>query len=68
MAKGRKKCSRSIPKRLGGNATESVGGIHRDLEWVKSTCTQESLEGMVIEATLLDQVTEDGAPPQVRRS
>ena len=46
------------PKKARGISVESAGGIHRDLEWVKSTCTQESLEGMVIEGTLSDQVTE----------
>ena len=57
MAKGGKKRGHSSPKKSGKDLAEGAGEIRRDLEWVRSTCTQESLEGMVIEGILPDQVT-----------
>jgi hypothetical protein len=57
MAKGEKKHSRLSPKRSGKDAAESADEICRDLESVRLTYTQQSLEGMVIEGILPNQVT-----------
>ena len=57
MAKGGKKCSRSSPKKSGREAAESTSEVHRDQQWGRSTITRETLEEMVFEGILEDQVT-----------
>jgi len=57
MVKGGKKCSRLSPKKSGGEAAESTDEVRHDQEWVRSTITQETLEEMLFEGILQDQVT-----------
>ena len=62
MAKGGKKCSCSSLKKSGRKAVESTDEVHYDQEWVRSTITRETLEKMVFEGILQDQVTTGWCP------
>ena len=62
MAKGGKKHSRSSLKKSGREVAESTGEVRRDQEWVRSTITRETLEKMVFEGILQDQVTTGWRP------
>jgi len=62
MAKGGKKRSHSSPKKSGREAAESTDEVRRDQEWVRSTITRETLEKMVFEGILQDQVTAGWRP------
>ena len=62
MAKVGKKRSRSSLKKLGKEAAKSIGEVRHDLDWVRSTNTQKTLEGMVFEGVLQDQVTTGWCP------
>ena len=62
MVKGGKKHSRSSPKKSGREAAESTNEVHHDQEWVRSTITWETLEKMVFEGILQDQVTAGWRP------
>ena len=62
MTKGGKKRNRSSPKKLGREATESTSEVHRDQEWVRSTVARETLDEMVVEGVLQDQVTAGWRP------
>ena len=57
MVKGGKKHSRSSPKKSGREAAESTSEVRRDQKWVRSTISRETLEEMVFEGILQDQVT-----------
>ena len=62
MAKGVKKHSCSSPKKSGREVAESTGEVRHDQEWVRSTITRETLEKMVFEGILQDQVTAGWRP------